>query len=95
MICNVSECPLISGKCDMVGRAELCACYRINQPSMARRLRENDMKRVRSARRKDENDPLPWTYMGRAKKATEGLPAFLARAHMESRKEAIELCRES
>ena len=87
MRCTV-DCP-VRGRCPDEAHAEDCPVFRVNCQRAIDLSRRAANEMERSARRKDEQKPIPEAeYMQRVKAIAETMPPWLARAYTASRREA-------
>lgn len=87
MRCTV-DCP-VRGRCPDEAHAEDCPVFRVNCRRSIDMSRHAAQARERTARRKDEEQPIPEAvYMERAEQAARSMPAWYAERYLTSRREA-------
>lgn len=87
MRCTV-DCP-VRGHCPDEDHADDCPVFRINRWRSQDRSRHAAEARERSARRKDEEQPIPEAvYMQQAEQVAKSLPPWYAERYLASRREA-------
>ncbi len=82
------DCPA-RGRCPDEPHSERCIVFRMNCKRGRDLSRYTANERERSARRKDEQEPIPEAeYMQQAEQAAKSMPGWLASAYLASRREA-------